>query len=336
MGWFAAHLERRALTSIFFGGGTPSLMRAELVASIIEQAEKLFGFAADIEITLEANPTSVDAERFRAYRAGGVNRLSLGVQSLNDNDLARLGRLHTSEEALKAVDLARATFPRLSFDLIYARPGQDERAWAGELCRALSFANDHLSLYQLTIEPGTAYQRLYEAGKLILPDDDAAFAMYQMTGEICAAHGLLGYEISNYAMPGAESRHNLTYWRYGDYIGIGAGAHGRLLMGGVRTATSNERQPERWATLVEAQGHGMDEQYAVSLPDQARELVLMGLRLTEGISLSRVEALDEGAIDRQALAALAGEGFLEVGADRLKATPKGRLVLDRVLGELLS
>lgn len=336
LAYFAQNTPKERLTSIFFGGGTPSLMQPALVAGLIKEAEKYFGFSDDIEITLEANPTSADAARFKGYFEGGVNRLSLGVQSLNNDDLQRLGRLHSAEEALQAIEMARKIFPRLSFDMIYARPGQSEEDWEKELSRALSFANDHLSLYQLTIEPGTAYERLYEAGKLVLPDDDAAFAMYEMTGEICSGFGLKGYEISNYAKAGAESRHNLTYWRYGNYIGIGAGAHGRLIMSGKKCATSNEKSPEKWAERVMQNGHGMIGQETLSNADQAREMALMGLRLEEGISLSRLLELNGKAIDEKALQALLEEGFLSLEADKLKATHRGRLVLNRVLGEVLN
>jgi len=334
--WSAEHFDKRPLGSIFFGGGTPSLMPPALVGELIETAQKLYGFEPNIEITLEANPTSVDAERFKGYASAGVNRASLGVQSLNDADLARLGRLHSADEALKAIELARNSFPRLSFDLIYARPEQSLENWRRELRRALSFANDHLSLYQLTIEPDTAYARLFAAGKLQLPPEEQAEAMYEATSEICAAYGLLAYEVSNYAKLGAESRHNLTYWRYGDYVGIGAGAHGRVRQNGVKLATADIKMPEKWAQSVEQHGHGHEECEVLPLADQAREMALMGLRLHEGISRARLLKLSAEALNETVVSGLVKDGFLSLEADIIKATPKGRLVLNHLLGEILN
>ena len=277
---------RQTVHSIFFGGGTPSLMRPSTVAAILEQIAKLWPIAAGAEITLEANPNSVEAGRFAGYRAAGVNRVSIGVQSLRDDELKRLGRLHSVSEARTAIDIARRTFDRFSFDLIYARPGQTAGAWRAELSEALALAGGHLSLYQLTIEPDTPFADLHARGKLVVPDPDAALDLYMLTQEMTAAAGLPAYEISNHAAPGEESRHNLLYWRYGAYAGVGPGAHGRLVLAdGTRLATVAERNPERWAGCVEAGGHGFVEEEALSLEEQADEMLLMGLRLTEGIDL---------------------------------------------------
>ncbi|WP_127091039.1 radical SAM family heme chaperone HemW [Aquabacter cavernae] len=320
--------------TVFFGGGTPSLMEPATVAAILEAINTAWPIAADAEITLEANPTSVEAERFRGYRTAGVNRLSLGVQALEERDLKSLGRTHSVAEALAAVSIARATFGRVSFDLIYARPRQTPESWARELARALDEGCDHYSLYQLTIEPGTAYERLYSAGKLIIPDDDHARALWDVTQEVMGAAGLPAYEISNHARPGAEARHNLVYWRYGTYAGVGPGAHGRLTAGAERRATFTERQPERWLQAVEAEGHGMVSQEMLDTFTQGDELLLMGLRLAEGIDLPRHARLAGRPIDPARIAALADEGLVERSGDRLRVLPEGFPVLNAVIAEL--
>jgi oxygen-independent coproporphyrinogen-3 oxidase len=338
LAWEAARLGRRELTSIFFGGGTPSLMAPETVAALIEDAGRLFVPAGDLEITLEANPTSVEAGRLAAFRQAGVNRLSLGVQSLEDAPLRALGRAHSAAEAIAALEAARKIFPRLSFDLIYARPGQSLAAWRAELHRALDLAADHLSLYQLTIEPGTAFEARHRSGDIVLPNEELATSLYDATGEAAAAHGLQQYEISNYAAPGAESRHNLAYWRYRDYAGIGPGAHGRLGFGARLVATRRHRAPEIWAERVESDGHGSTAEEEVAPRDRAREALLMGLRLSEGIDRSEFEgrttiALDD-AVDAETLAACLDAGYLENG-QRLRATPEGLRRLDAILPRLV-
>lgn len=338
LAWEAARLGRRPLRSIFFGGGTPGLMEPATVAALIADATRLFDPLPELEITLEANPTSVEAGRLAGFRAAGVNRLSLGVQALDDAALAALGRKHSAAQAIAALEAARALFPRLSFDLITARPGQTVPAWRAELRRALALAADHLSLYQLTIEPGTGFEALHRKGKLVLPDDDTGAALYDATGEEAARAGLFAYEVSNYARPGAESRHNLQYWRYGDYAGIGPGAHGRLTFGDTLRATSRHRGPEPWAGLVERQGHGSAEESPVAAPERAREALLMGLRLSEGIDATHFAgrtgiALDD-ALDPCTLARALEEGYLVRDGTRLRATPEGRKRLDALLAAL--
>ena len=340
LAWEAARLGRRPLASVFFGGGTPSLMAPETVAALLADATRLFAPLPDMEITLEANPTSVEAAKLAAFRDAGVNRVSLGVQSLEPEALRRLGRQHTAAQAMAALELARRLFARFSFDLIYARPGQSPRSWRAELRRALALAADHLSLYQLTIEPGTAFEALHRQGKLVLPDDDAAAALYDATGEEAARFGLLAYEVSNYARPGGESRHNLAYWRYGDYAGIGPGAHGRVSVGGALLATRRHRAPEPWAELVERQGHGTAEETAVAPAERAREMLLMGLRLSEGIDVARFAARTgvalAQALDADTLRRALAEGYLEQGGGRLRATPEGRKRLDALLAALVA
>ncbi|MBI1260199.1 MAG: coproporphyrinogen III oxidase [Rhizobiales bacterium] len=326
----------KTVSSIFFGGGTPSLMQPRTVAAVIDEIAALWSVAPDVEISLEANPTSVEAENFRGYRSAGVNRLSLGVQSLDDAQLKFLGRLHTADEATQAIALARATFPRLSFDLIYARPGQTGASWAAELRRALDHAVDHLSLYQLTIEEGTAFARLYEKGAFRLPDEDAAADLYGLTGEICGEFGLSAYEVSNYAKPGAACRHNLLYWRYGDYAGVGPGAHGRIVKNGRRLATATYKTPGRWIEDVERQGHGLETCEDIPAQSQADEMMLMGLRVSEGVSLSRFERLAGHALDASRLDEAERQGLVTRDGDRLTATPQGRLVLNGVLALLLA
>jgi oxygen-independent coproporphyrinogen-3 oxidase len=327
----------RTVTSIFLGGGTPSLMKPETVEAILDGISRHWHVPEGIEITMEANPSSVEAERFRGYRAAGVNRVSLGVQALNDRDLRFLGRLHNVEDALKAVKLARDIFPRMSFDLIYARPGQQEADWISELREAISYAVDHLSLYQLTIEEGTPFFGLQRNGKIVLPDADHAARLYEITQEVTEAAGLPAYEVSNHAKPGAESRHNLTYWRYGDYAGIGPGAHGRLTAGGRKFATATERNPEAWLKAVNADGHGMIDNESLERDEQADEMLLMGLRLREGLDLARWHMLSGRSLDTEKEDFLIGHGLLErLGNSRLRCTPSGMLVLDAVVADLAS
>ncbi|MHA7884432.1 radical SAM family heme chaperone HemW [Nitratireductor rhodophyticola] len=343
---FAAAFERelatmrartgpRTVTSIFLGGGTPSLMEPGTVGALLDAVAANWSVPNGIEVTLEANPSSVEADRFRGYRAAGVNRVSLGVQALNDRDLKFLGRLHNVEEALKAIGLAREIFPRLSFDLIYARPHQSEEAWASELEQAIGHAADHLSLYQLTIEEGTRFQLLHEAGKLAMPDQDHAARLYEITQEVTAARGLPAYEISNHARPGAESRHNLVYWRYGEYVGAGPGAHGRFIEDGRRHVTFTEKMPEAWLERVETEDHGVIGGEVLTRDEEADEFLLMGLRLVEGIDLPRYEALSGRALSNARIAVLQEEGLIEpVGNTRLRATARGMIVLDAVVADL--
>ncbi|WP_082145185.1 radical SAM family heme chaperone HemW [Microvirga massiliensis] len=332
---FAARLPGRTVTSIFLGGGTPSLMKPETVEGILEAVSGTWAVAPDVEVTLEANPTSVEAERFAGYRAAGVNRVSLGIQALDDADLRRLGRLHSAAEALDALRIAVSQFDRVSFDLIYARPGQDLDAWRHELRAALGQGIEHLSLYQLTIEPDTWFERLYKAGQLVLPGPDEARAFYDVTQEICEAHGMPAYEISNHARPGAEARHNLLYWRYGEYVGVGPGAHGRIVTGNARIATSTERHPETWLALVERDGHGILDEEALSSEAEGDEFLLMGLRLTEGIDRGRFTALTGRALDEGRIEDLAREGLVALRPDgRLAVTAAGFPVLDAVVADL--
>ncbi|WP_113446972.1 radical SAM family heme chaperone HemW [Rhizobium cremeum] len=325
----------KTVTSIFLGGGTPSLMAPETVDAILNGIARHWHVPEGIEVTMEANPSSVEATRFRGYRAAGVNRVSLGVQALNDPDLRFLGRLHDVADALKAIRLARDIFPRMSFDLIYARPGQTVEAWERELREAISYAVDHLSLYQLTIEEGTAFYGLHKAGKLIVPDGEQSAFLYGATQEITASVGLPAYEVSNHARPGCESRHNLTYWRYGDYAGIGPGAHGRLTRGRDKIATATERVPEAWLAAVEERGHGMQDQEILGFEEQADELLLMGLRLREGVDLARWQQLSGRDPDPAKEQFLLEHGFIErLGNSRLRCTPSGMLVLDAVVADL--
>ena len=331
----AARAPGRTVSTIFFGGGTPSLMQPSTVGAILESIARHWTIAPDLEVTLEANPTSVEAERFRGYRAAGVNRVSLGVQSLDDRVLAELGRTHTAREALDAVGVARSVFERYSFDLIYARPRQTPQEWARELRLALAEAGEHLSLYQLTIEPDTPFDALHAAGKLKTPDDDTARELYDATLEICAAHGLPAYEISNHARPGGECRHNLVYWRANEYAGIGPGAHGRLDIDGTRRATATERSPEAWLARVEAQGHGLVTDDALTREETADEFLLMGLRLAEGIDIARFAAVAGRPLDPTRIAALSEHGLVETTSDgRLRVTLPGFPVLDAVVADL--
>jgi len=334
---WAARRAQRTVTSVFFGGGTPSLMSAATVGAILDAVAGHWRVDPNAEITLEANPSSVEAARLRGYRAAGVNRVSLGVQSFDDSELKALGRLHTAAEARAAIDAARETFERFTFDLIYARPRQSPAAWRRELGQALRLAGRHLSLYQLTIEPDTPFAKLHAAGRLVVPDPEAALVLYEITQDMTERAGLPAYEISNHAAPGEESRHNLLYWRYGEYVGIGAGAHGRLALDGQRHAIANERQPERWAERVETLGHGALEMTPLSPAEQADEALLMGLRLGEGLDLDHLAAVGglvpaPGTIDE-----LMGLGLLEwCGPRRLRAARHGRFVLNEIVLRLAS
>ena len=370
----AALTGTREVHSIFFGGGTPSLMKPATTAAILDHIAKLWTVTPGAEITLEANPGSVEAERFAGYRAAGVNRVSMGLQSLRDDELKKLGRIHTVAESKAALKIARDTFERFSFDLIYARPGQTPDAWRAELAEALELAGDHISLYQLTIEPDTPYAALYAAGKLIVPDADAALALYEITQEMTEACGLAAYEISNHARSGQESQHNLLYWRYGEYAGVGPGAHGRLLVPSprpsrgegvpMRFATVTERNPEAWCARVEEHGHGFTEISALSPGEQADEALLMGLRLREGVDLDRLAALGGVVPSPEVMIGLVRLGLIELSFDdaaagsaispsprfctqrgegnaraspspnRIRATPRGRFVLNAVVAEL--
>ena len=325
----------RRARSMFFGGGTPSLMPPATVAALIEEADRLWGFESDAEITLEANPTSIEAESFRGYASGGVNRVSMGAQALNDADLKKLGRMHSAAEARAAFDVARAAFARVSFDLIYARQDQTSAQWEAELAEALAMAIDHLSLYQLTIEAGTRFGDLHARGRLRgLPDDDRAADMYAITQSLCEAAGMPAYEISNHARPGAESRHNLVYWRYGDYAGIGPGAHGRITTPEARLATETRRTPTAWLSHVGREGHDLRTE-PVAPGDQAVEYLMMCLRLVEGADLARHARLAGAAIPEARIAPLEAEGLVARQGDRLRATARGRALLDHVLRELL-
>jgi oxygen-independent coproporphyrinogen-3 oxidase len=326
---------RRVVRSIFFGGGTPSLMRPQTVQAIVDAVAENWTVAPDAEVTLEANPTSVEAGRFRGYRAAGVNRLSIGVQALNDADLKFLGRRHTVAEALAALKVANSIFSRTSFDLIYARPGQSVAAWRAELGEAMNLAGEHLSLYQLTIEPDTMFERLVAAGKMVVPDADLGRDLFDATQEITQAHGLPAYEVSNHARPGAESQHNLVYWRYGEYAGVGPGAHGRLVTPQGRRAQAAEKHPEMWLTQVESEGHGLVENDLLTPEEQGDEFLLMGLRLREGVDPERFRALSGRALDRQQIESLAADGFIVADdSGRVRVTASGFPLLDSVVADL--
>jgi oxygen-independent coproporphyrinogen-3 oxidase len=335
----ADEVGRRPLDTIFFGGGTPSLMAPATVAAVIERATARFAPAADLEITLEANPTSVEAGRLRGFRAAGVNRVSLGVQALDDDALRFLGREHSAAEALAAVDLAGRLFPRFTFDLIYGRPGQTPGAWQAELDRALGHAGGHLSVYQLTIEPGTPFALLQRTGALQMPDDDLQADLYELTQATLAGAGLPAYEISNHARPGEESRHNLIYWRSGAWAGVGPGAHGRLDLPEGRRATEAWRLPKAWLERVEREGSGERSRTALAHHEQVEEILVMGLRLAEGVEPARLEALAgrplAGLLEPAALERFLGDGWLELRADRLAATAAGRQRLNGILAALL-
>ncbi len=331
---------RRPLNSIFFGGGTPSLMAPATAAALIERAVDRFGAEPELEITLEANPTSVEKDRLADFKAAGVNRLSLGVQSLDDEALRFLGREHSATEALQAVDHAAGLFSRFSFDLIYARPGQTIEAWNGELTRALDYAVGHLSVYQLTIEQGTRFHTLHQRGTLVLPEDDLQADLFDLTQEQLEAAGLPAYEISNHAAPGQACRHNLICWQAGDYAGIGPGAHGRLAIGGKRFATRTERMPRAWLEQVDSLGHGEQPREEIGKWDQVVEMVLMGLRTIDGIPTDRLQSLSGGTIDEtlngEALAHFIDLGWLGLDGGRLAASRDGQLRLNSIITELLN
>ncbi|HYD17104.1 MAG TPA: radical SAM family heme chaperone HemW [Patescibacteria group bacterium] len=330
----------RQIESVFFGGGTPSLMEPATVEAVINAVDDLWGLPQGTEITLEANPTSTEADKLRGFRAAGVNRVSLGVQALRDEDLKKLSRQHSAAEALAAVKTAASIFDRYSFDVIYARPDQTVAAWREELAEALQYARGHMSLYQLTIEEGTKFHTLHERGELVVPDGDAGAAMYEATQDMMEAAGMPAYEVSNHARPGDESRHNMVYWRYGDYAGIGPGAHGRLTLDGVKQATRAHRAPELWMERVNRQGHGAHDFEAVDAPARGREMLMMGLRLMEGVDLGKFQK-EAGQhfsafVNTKRLKMLLDEGLLSLTPSTVAATPKGRQRLNAVLSYLLS
>jgi oxygen-independent coproporphyrinogen-3 oxidase len=330
----------RVLTSVFFGGGTPSLMEPETVAAVLDRLGDYWTLSPELEVTLEANPTSVEAGRFAGYRTAGVGRVSLGVQALNDADLARLGRTHGRQEALGAIELARRHFNRYSFDLIYARPDQTVEAWGQELDEAVSLSGGHLSVYKLTIEPGTTFEALHRRGRLQVPDQDTGAALWEETQARLDKAGLAAYEISNHAVAGQECRHNLTYWRYGDYVGIGPGAHGRLGdAGGVKHATRQHRVPEIWLERVERDGQATTQDEPVPAADRRFELLMMGLRPERGLPRARVRAElgreIEEVVDPAGLAELVEGGFIELDTEGLRATPAGRPLLNALLVRLI-
>ncbi|WP_299377772.1 radical SAM family heme chaperone HemW [uncultured Tateyamaria sp.] len=322
----------RVLRSVFFGGGTPSLMAPKTVDAILSTVQQTWPTANDLEVSLEANPTSVESAKFRDFHAAGVNRVSMGIQALNDDDLRALGRMHTAAEGLAAFDIARATFDRVSFDLMYGRQKQSLTQWESELSQALSLGLDHVSLYQLTVEPGTAFGDRYALGKLGgLPDDDLSADMYAITQDLCSAHGMPRYEVSNHARDGAESRHNLVYWRYGDYVGIGPGAHGRLTLNGQRYATEQKRMPTAWLG-----GENRQSQEVLSPQDQAVEYLMMGMRITDGIHLDRFAELGGKPLNPNALSELETIGMIDVSNTQLRATNQGFSLLNEVIRQLLA
>ena len=332
----ASETPGRVLSSVFFGGGTPSLMDPDTVADVIAAIRSYWPTANDLEITLEANPGSVEASRFAAFRAAGVNRISMGIQALNDDDLKRLGRIHDVKEALGAFDIARNAFERVSFDLIYGRQHQTLQEWESELRQALALAIDHLSLYQLTIESGTAFGDRYAIGKLRgLPDDDLGADMYDLTQDICGEMGMPAYEVSNHARDGAESRHNLIYWRYGDYLGIGPGAHGRLTIGGAKFATECYGNPRRWLDSVSTQTSEKPRE-VLGASEQASEFLMMGMRLAGGIDLNRYRSLSGQDLDGDKIDSLVDMGMLRRQGENIAATRRGMVVLNAVLAELLT
>ncbi|KZY37917.1 coproporphyrinogen III oxidase [Roseovarius sp. HI0049] len=333
---YAEMLPHRVLNTVYFGGGTPSLMAPDVVGGVIEKIRQCWPTSNDLEITLEANPGSVEAGRFAAYADAGVSRVSMGIQALNDVDLRRLGRVHSVDDARQAFDIARKNFARISFDLIYARQDQTVSAWRRELEEALSMAVDHLSLYQLTIEPGTAFgDRFAHGGLRGLPDDQRAGDMYEVTQDVCGAAGLPAYEVSNHAAPGAESRHNLVYWRYGDYVGIGPGAHGRITIDGQRYATEGFSQPGKWLDAV-VSDVSCETAEPIEGYDQADEYLMMGLRISEGIDARRYKAMSGKDLSADALARLEDLGMIRQNRHEIRATKQGRLVLNAVIKELLA
>ncbi len=331
----AALTKGRRVASIFFGGGTPSLMKPGTVAGILDAIAANWTVEPNCEVTLEANPTSVEANRFTGYRRAGVNRVSLGVQAMNDPDLKALGRLHTAAEAMRAVGIAASIFERYSFDLIYARPGQTPAAWRAELEAGIARARDHMSLYQLTIEPDTMFERLRNAGKLHPPSLDECRALWDVTQDTMGRAGLPAYEISNHARPGGESRHNLIYWRYGEYVGVGPGAHGRIVTPRGRRAHATEAHPEMWLTVVETDGHGLVEDELLSTEEQGDEFLLMGLRLSEGIEPTQFEALSNRMLNKTRITSLVQDGMVEMTqAGRLRVSAAGFPLLDMVVADL--
>jgi len=340
---FTAELEQlfdrvpdRTITSVFFGGGTPSLMSPSLVARLIEAIASRWPLAPELEITLEANPTDAEAQTFRDFAQAGINRLSLGLQSLRDSDLKALGRWHSAAEARTAVEAAKQAFTNVSIDLIYGRPDQSLSGWESELREALDLGPQHLSLYQLTIEPGTAFERRHQRGELVMPADATAADLYQMSQDLCTESGFAGYEISNHAKPGWESAHNLTYWRYGDYAGLGPGAHGRLTVDGRKLATSNIRDVKDWLAALQEGAYSVAQSDDLTGAEQAVESLLMGLRLSEGYDMHRYERLAGKPLSLSAIKRLSDEGLLEMNGTRLTASRQGRVVLDGVLQALLS
>ncbi len=339
LSYYAGLTPGRTVQTIFFGGGTPSLMHPDTVAAVLQAARALWPMAADAEITMEANPTSIEADKFRDFRAAGVNRVSVGVQALNDEALKFLGREHTAAEARRAVDIARASFDRTSFDLMYARPEQSPQHWAAELGEALTLSPDHISLYQLTIEEGTPFHTRHARGDFEMPGEDAAGDFYEVTQELMVRAGLPAYEISNHARPGQESRHNLVYWRYGDYVGVGPGAHGRLTLVDGKWATRAHRAPEIWLEKVMKDGQGGHECELVAPAQRWMEALMMGLRLQEGVPLARLETEAGQAwnelLDKRKVDILVKERLLNANGGILTATPAGRQRLNGLLGYLM-
>jgi len=339
MGYFAARTQGRIVESIFFGGGTPSLMEAKTVEALIHQASQYWNLSSNLEITLEANPNSVDTQRFQDFKSAGINRVSIGIQSLDNQALKFLGRKHNRDEAITAIKTAANVFERFSFDLIYSRPNQSVESWRQELNEALTHARDHLSLYQLTIEPGTAFHTLYQRKEFVLPDQDSGANLYEMTQEMLENAGMPSYEISNHARSGSECRHNMIYWRYQDYIGIGPGAHGRLSVNGQKTAIRCLKAPESWLETVEKTGQGIHEEVILTDDDKINEMLMMGLRLVEGISIDRFHAQTGSnlleIVNHQQLQRLIEGDFLLISGGFLKATPMGRQRLNSVLSALL-
>ena len=338
---FRTLMGNRTVGSVFFGGGTPSLMSARTVETVIGKIANVFSVSNEVEITLEANPTSVESKKFEGFAAAGVNRVSLGIQALNDKDLEALGREHSAKEALGAIELSQKHFTRSNFDLIYARVGQTISNWEKELAAAIDMANGHLSLYQLTMEPGTPFYGLWRKGELNIPDEETSAKMYEQTNLICAEAGLPAYEISNYAKIGEESVHNLTYWRYQDYIGVGAGAHGRITVDRQTCATEQNKKPETWLKNVQLNGHATKEMTPLDQKMMAEEMIMMGLRLTSGINHGafeeRIKAPLESFIDQNHLGFLKSQGFVsEDCPDRLQLTEKGRPLLNQILGRILA
>lgn len=336
LSFYAELTPRRTVSSIFFGGGTPSLMHPNTIAQLLKAIATHWNIAPDAEISLEANPSSVEAQRFAEYRAVGVNRLSLGVQALTDDALRFLGRTHSVAEACAAIEIAKTHFDRVSFDMIYARPGQTAAQWRDELQQALALAAGHLSLYQLTLEPDTPLLRQEQAGKFVLPNGEDAAALYMLTDEICTEAGYTAYEVSNYAQPDQEARHNLLYWRYGEYVGVGPGAHGRIVTADRRQAFAAEKDPEKWAALVEEKGNGLSTREDLTRQEEAQELLLMGMRLAEGLSLQSLAERTEYTVTQEAIHRLVNYGFLKSGInDTLVTTPEGRLMLNAVIETLV-